>query len=82
MPRRAWNALSFPFYCLPFWWFVGRGFDVLLSRERLSWPSLPLGTLLCVFFLFLMLGLRLGISAEERKGLSYPFWGFGLWVAL
>ena len=29
-----------------------------------------------------MLGLRFGISAEERKGLTYPFWGFGLWVAL
>ena len=77
-----WNALSFPFYCLPFWWFVGRGFDALLSRERLRWPSLLLGTLLCGFFLFLMLGLRFGISAEERKGLTYPFWGFGLWVAL
>jgi hypothetical protein len=36
----------------------------------------------CGFVLFLVFGLRLGISAEERNGLTYPFWGFGFWVAL
>ncbi len=77
-----WNAISFPFYCLPFWWFVGIGFDAFLSRQRLKWATLLLGTLLCGFFLFLVLGLRFALSAEEREGLTYPFWGFGLWVAL
>jgi hypothetical protein len=77
-----WNAISFPFYCLPFWWFAGTGFDAVFSRVRLKWTSLVLGTFLCSFFLFLVIGLRFGLSAEERKGLTYPFWGFGLWVAL
>jgi hypothetical protein len=54
----------------------------LLSRERLRRPTLLLETPLCGFILFLVLGLRLGISAEERNGLTYPFWGFGFWVAL
>jgi len=78
----TWRAIIFPFYCLPFWWFVGLGVDALLRRRKLRWPVLLLGTLLCGFFLFLILGLRFGLSAEERDGLVYPFLGFGLWIVL
>ncbi|MBB5343030.1 hypothetical protein [Tunturibacter empetritectus] len=81
MPEQ-WNALSFPFYCLPFWWFVGTGFDAVFSHKRLRWPSMLVGTLLCGFCLFLLFGLRFAISVEEREGMTYPFWGFGFWVAL
>jgi hypothetical protein len=77
-----WNAISFPFYCLPFWWLVGTGFDSFLGRGRLSRTALILGTLLCAFFLFCLIGLRFGISAQEREGVVYPLWGFAFWVVL
>lgn len=82
MPFESWRAITYPFYCLPFWWFTGLGLDALLKRRRLRWPVLLLGTLLCSFFLFLLLGLRFGLSAEDRAEMTYPFWGFGLWVVL
>jgi hypothetical protein len=82
IPFESWRAIAYPFYCLPFWWFTGLGLDALLKRRHLHWPVLLLGTLLCSFFLFLFLGLRFGLSAEEREGMTYPFWGFGLWVVL
>ena len=78
----TWRALVFPIYCLPFWYFVGLGLESLSGRRKLKWPALLLGTLLWGFFLFLVLGLRFGLSAEDRGDIVYAFWGFYLWVVL
>ncbi len=44
----TWRAVTFPFYALPFWWFVGLGLDTLFGRRRLVWPVLLLGSMLCI----------------------------------
>lgn len=79
---KTWRALVMPFFCLPAWFFVGRGFDALLGWRRLHWLTLLFGTLLCVLFLVLFLGLRFGISSEERSEMVFPLWGMSLWAVL
>ena len=71
-----------PFFCLPAWFFVGCGIDALLGWRRLHWAALATGTLLCVLFLVLFLGLRFGISTEERGEVVFPLWGMSLWALL
>lgn len=78
----TWRAISFPIFCLPFWWFEGLGIDGLLKQKKFHWGTLLLGTLLWGFFVFLLVGLRLSMSPEERADTAYPFLGFGLWVLL
>lgn len=78
----TWRALIFPIYCLPFWWFAGLGFDALTGRRSRRWPVLLSGAVLSGFCVFLFLGLRFALSAEEREGIVYPLWGFALWAAL
>jgi hypothetical protein len=78
----SWRALSFPFYCLPAWWFAGRGMDALFGRRRLHWPALFSG----LFFFLLFGGLLMSLvvmPASERDGLpQWVFWGSGLWMVL
>jgi hypothetical protein len=77
----SWRAISMPFFCMPFWWFFGRGVDAALGRRRLHWTSLLAGTLLCGFFLFLLVGL--GIAAREWERGEIVDWalcGMALWT--
>ena len=78
----AWRIVSWPLFCLPFWWFAGRGFDALLGWRRPRWWTLLIGTLLCAGFLFLLCGLRFGLSASERSGTTWVYWGLSLWTLL
>lgn len=61
----SWRAVTFPFYALPFWWFIGLGSDTLLGRRRLAWPVLLLGSTLCLLCL-------LGAIASTQEG-ERPF---------
>ena len=79
---RSWRAISFPIFCLPFWWFEGLGLDGLLTRKHLHWRSFLLGTLLWGLFLTGLLAIQFAMSAEERTEMISPIWGFGLWVLL
>ena len=79
---RSWRAISFPIFCLPFWWFEGLGVDSLLKRKHLHWRTFLLGTLLWGLFLTGLLAIQSGMSAEERTEMIYPIWGFCLWVLL
>jgi hypothetical protein len=79
---KSWRTLVMPFFCLPAWFFVGRGIDALLGWRRLRWGTLLAGTLLCVLFLVLFLGLRFGLSNEERGEVVFPLWGMSLWAFL
>ncbi len=75
-----WRSLTFPIYCLPAWWFVGRGVDGLLGRRRLLRAMLLTGSLfflLCLVFLF---GFFFGASPSERADMSWLLPGVGLWT--
>jgi hypothetical protein len=77
-----WRCLSWPIFCLPAWWFAGRGLDALLGWRRPRWWTLLIGTLLCAGFLFLLCGLRFGLSASDRSGITWVYWGLALWTFL
>jgi hypothetical protein len=71
----TWQALVFPFFALPFWWLVGCGLDALVSKERLHWALLLIGTLLTLAF-----GFRFGMSEAERIGSEWFIRGFIGWT--
>lgn len=75
----SWRTISYPFFCLPAWWLVGRGLDGLFRRVRLSWLMLLIGSILCALCLFVLLGFRFGLSPQDRAGMRWPMWGLGLW---
>jgi hypothetical protein len=76
----TWDALVYPFFCLPFWWLVGCGLDDLLRKERLHWSLLLVGTLLFGLCLTLALDLRFVMSAAERQYASWPPLGLTGWT--
>jgi hypothetical protein len=76
----TWDALVYPFYCLPFWWLVGCGLDGLFRKERLHWSLLLIGTLLSGTCLALTLAFRLGMSVSERIGADWFIRGFAGWT--
>jgi len=78
----AWRFVSWPLFCLPFWWFAGRGLDALIGWRHPRWWTLLIGTLLCAGFLFLLVMLRCVESAEERATGTWILCGFGLWTLL
>ena len=81
MSFEEWNAVTFPFYSLPFWWLVGLGLDALLTRRRLRWPSLLLGTLLCGLSIFLLVGLSFTRPADGESN-AFVLCGLSLWSVL
>jgi hypothetical protein len=47
LTTRSWAVVTLPFFCLPAWWFVGRGLDAVLvwTRPRLGFRII--GSILC-----------------------------------
>jgi hypothetical protein len=41
---QIWYTVTLPFFCLPIWWFVGRGLDRLLAGERSSASAVVFGS--------------------------------------
>ncbi len=78
----AWAAITWPFYCLPFWALAGTGIDALLGRRstRIGW--LILGAVLCLLCAFLGTGLTATSTADDRAKVSFALWGFALWTLL
>jgi hypothetical protein len=76
----TWDALVYPFYCLPFWWLVGCGLDGIFRKERLHWSLFLIGTLLSVLCLVVALGIRFGQPARERFDLAWVIWGLAAWT--
>lgn len=75
----SWRAISFPFFALPLWIFVGEGIDRLVRRQRLHWGSLLFGTILCLAFLVIFAGFRFCTPAADRNEDGWLIWGFGPW---
>ena len=76
----TWRTLSYPFFCWPAWWFLGRGLDGLVGRRRLHWAMFVVGVALFLVCIVLLLGLRFGLSAADRSEGSWPLWGLGFWA--
>jgi hypothetical protein len=81
LPMDIWRSITLPFFSLPFWWLVGRGFDSVRARQT-RWPLTLIGTVLFICFIVLFCGLRFGLSRADRMDESWPLWGLGLWALL
>lgn len=81
LPMEVWRSITLPFFCLPAWWFVGRGFDSFRNRG-IHWQSALSGTLLFVLFIVLYCGLRFQVPPDERVGGSWILWGVAFWTVL
>ena len=80
-----WRVLSAPLFAIPAWFFVGRGIDGLLMRQRMIWFDLVMSAILVLLSLVISVGLRFGLSASERTGddlLVYFITGFAWWSLL
>jgi hypothetical protein len=81
LPLETWRALALPFYCLPAWWLVGRGFDALLKRRRLHWGFLLTGSILFLVLLLLAIGLYFSRPMILDANL-WLMWGTRFWTIL
>lgn len=79
---QAWQSITYPLYCLPFWCFLGFGIDRLRAKQRMSWPALLFGTVLFTVCALLLLGFTFGISGSDPQDGKWIVEGFGLWAAL
>ena len=78
----TWRSLIFPFYCLPAWWFVGRGMDALLGTRRQHWATALFGFAIFLLFAVIFCGLAFGLSAADHEDSGWIFWGLGGWCLL
>jgi hypothetical protein len=78
--RDTWDALVYPFFCLPFWWLVGCGLDAIVSKERLHWSLLLIGALLAGTCVLLVLGYQSGIPVAERQDNPWLMRGLAGWT--
>lgn len=62
----TWHTMTMPFFCLPVWWFVGRGMDDLLTRRRPHWTILAIGSVLCCASIALLIGILISPPADKR----------------
>ncbi len=78
-----WRSIAFPFYCLPFWWLVGRGLDSVLGWRRLWLTTILTGFLLQIACLVCTLGIMFGTTAADRReDDSWIFAGLVFWILL
>lgn len=82
LPLDSWRAVAYPFYCLPWWWLVGRSLDTLAGRKKAGRLFLSIGSLSFCFCVFLDAGMFLGLSPHDRAGMGWMFAGFTLWAVL
>lgn len=76
----TWRALVFPFFCLPFWWLVGRGLDAVIHQERLHWSFLLGGTALFALLLVATFVFYLPMPASDRADLVWLMQGLIGWT--
>jgi hypothetical protein len=81
----AWHCLTYPFFALPAWFYVGFGLDAFLGRKRVRPLALTLSVILALAFGVLASGLRFGKTPEERQEqdmLPTYIGGLALWAVL
>jgi hypothetical protein len=85
MLSSTWQALIYPTYALPAWFYVGRGIDAAMGRCRVRGWNAVVSVFLALTFAVLSCGLRFGMTAEERRGQELLGWfirGFAVWGVL
>jgi len=77
----GWRCLTYPFFALPAWCFVGFGIDALLGRKRVRNTNLVLSVFLAILFGIFAAALRFGLADDPGlvAGLTE---GFTLWTLL
>lgn len=81
-PRHFREVYTFSIFGSLFWWLVGEGIEVLVSRKPLHWVFLLLGTLLCILWSIVAFGFEFFSTPADAVDLTYPIWSFFLWAAL
>ena len=82
LPGTFWRSISLPFFCLPAWWFAGRGLDALFGWRRPRWWTLLIGSIFCAGFLVLTVGLFFAFTPPDRADGSMIVGGMALWTML
>ena len=77
---QSWRCLAYPFYCLPFWWFVGRGLDNIIRSKKQHWGLLLVGTVLTILFSVFWVGLQFSQYAADRSGTGTLRGGLLFWA--
>lgn len=78
----VWRSFAWPFYCLPFWYLVGRALDSLVLKRPLPTAVTIIGFFLSLIFLLVSLGLALtAVIPTEEKDSSIHV-GIWLWTIL
>jgi len=80
MTSLTWRAITFPLFCLPFWWLAGVGLDGVLRRRWLRWWMGLAGSVFCVFYLALFLAIS--CAPAERREMISALCGLGFWILL
>jgi hypothetical protein len=78
----SWRAITYPIWCLPFWALAGLGLDRLLSRRRVRWPMITLGTVLSVVSLATGIGLYFSRDVDSPDDVHHFVWGLVVWGVL
>ena len=78
----SWRAITYPIWCLPFWALAGLGLDRLLSRRRVRWPMITLGTVFSVISLATGIGLFFGGDVDAPDDVYHFVWGLIMWGIL
>ena len=79
----AWQAVTYPFFSIPAWLYVGQGLDTLMEGARIRTFSTVISSVLMTLAITISCGLRFGISASERsESITWVIAGFALWSFL
>jgi hypothetical protein len=80
LTTRSWAVVTLPFFCLPAWWFVGRGLDAVLVRARPQLAFRIIGSILCCACIAFAIGIV--TSGPNDRSDLLPFMpGAILWAA-
>ena len=71
LSAQTWHTVTIPFFCLPAWWFVGRGLDGLITRRSLHWPMLAIGSILSCGCIALVIGILTSPPADKQDLIGF-----------
>jgi hypothetical protein len=78
----VWRSFAWPFYCLPFWWLVGRGLDCLFLQRPIPTLLVVVGSILALLFLLIAMGMLLNAVIPSDVHDPELFLGIWLWAIL
>jgi hypothetical protein len=79
----SFRSFTYPLYCLPVWWFVGRGADGLFGKKRIGVPSRVIGSLLMLVLIAIVIGLRSASPGNNPDGdFSWILRALGIWILM